>query len=71
VDHPSPYDLLEVTVEHGPGVAPEAGPGLAGRVEARVKEALGITVRVDLVPPGTIPRTDTGKVRRVIKTYGP
>ncbi len=69
VDHPSPYTFLNVTVEQGPGGAPGDREGLARRVEARVKETLGITVRVDLVAPGTIQRTDTGKVLRVLKTY--
>ena len=69
VQHPSPYSHLDVTVEHGPHAGPEERVGLAGRVEAHVKEALGITVHVDLVPPGAIPRTDTGKVRRVLRTY--
>jgi phenylacetate-CoA ligase len=70
VDHPAPHDHLNVTVEQGTGIGPEEAAGLAGRVESRVKDALGIRVRVNLVPPGAVPRTDTGKVRRVIKTYG-
>ncbi|MCF8061990.1 MAG: phenylacetate--CoA ligase family protein [Deltaproteobacteria bacterium] len=69
VNHPSPYTQLDVAVEQGPAAAPEDAAALARRVEAGVKDALGITVRVDLVPAGSIQRTDTGKVRRVLKTY--
>jgi phenylacetate-coenzyme A ligase PaaK-like adenylate-forming protein len=35
-------------------------------VEARLRETLGVGVRVKLLPPGTVPRTEVGKAVRVL-----
>lgn len=62
-------DLFEIKVE----VTPEAfnygvcqrPDELRGRVVNAVKTIIGLTPRVDLLPPGTLPRSE-GKIKRVI-----
>jgi fatty-acyl-CoA synthase len=45
---------------------PDAAPGLAVDVAARVLQRTGIAVRhVELLAPGTLPRTSSGKLRRL------
>jgi phenylacetate-CoA ligase len=38
---------------------------LRGRAELRLRESIGCTIRVTLVAPGTIPRSEGGKLQRV------
>ena len=45
-------------------------PPAAGPVEAALREALGLTVRVTLLPPGTVPRSETGKAVRIARWTG-
>ncbi|HKV43742.1 MAG TPA: phenylacetate--CoA ligase [bacterium] len=66
-------DELEVQIEAEPASASEgAGGGLprAAALEARVADRLrGITsinIRVRIVPPGSLPRSEGGKLRRVV-----
>jgi phenylacetate-CoA ligase len=47
---------LPVAVELAEGVA--ADPGLAGRIEARLREALVVQVRIDLRPFGSLARSE-------------
>jgi phenylacetate-coenzyme A ligase PaaK-like adenylate-forming protein len=50
---------------------PGAGqPPAAGSVEAALRDALGLSVRVALLPPGTVPRTETGKAVRIARWSG-
>lgn len=44
----------------------EAVQGLRERVAHTLKEALGLQVKVTLAPPGTLPRSEGGKLRRVV-----
>jgi len=44
--------------------APAAG------IESRLRDALGISVGVRLVPEGTVPRTEVGKAVRVARWSG-
>ena len=49
------------------------GPGpvlSAGELQSRLREALGISVGVRLVPAGTVPRTEVGKAVRVARWTG-
>jgi phenylacetate-CoA ligase len=43
-----------------------ARPGEA-ELEAKLREALGVGVRVRLLPPGTVPRSEVGKAVRVVR----
>ncbi|HZV49861.1 MAG TPA: phenylacetate--CoA ligase [Candidatus Dormibacteraeota bacterium] len=55
-------DRLEVRVEAAPGCDPAA---LGPQAETRVRETLGLGVRVTVLPPGSLPRSE-GKARRVV-----
>jgi len=45
--------------------ASDAGPDLAGRLEKRLREKLQVRFHVEVVPPGTLPRT-VHKAKRVV-----
>jgi phenylacetate-CoA ligase len=65
LDGPPPYDFLPVQVElSGPGPAPQ---GLAQAVEQAIKQQLGATARVTLLPARSFPLTE-GKTKRVIRS---
>jgi len=61
-----PYDHLPIEVE----VAPEAGntDALAVQLEQQIKQQIGVTARITILPEGTLPRTE-GKTRRVVRDY--
>ena len=64
----STMDELRVRVEAAPGVFERGTDGVAAmRVETgqRVQKVLGLRAVIDIVPPGTFPRTDF-KARRVV-----
>ena len=41
-----------------------------GQLEARLKDVLGLSVAVQLLPPGSVPRTEVGKAVRVVRWSG-
>jgi phenylacetate-CoA ligase len=65
-------DDLEVRIEAaalGQGTTPGAGApvqALTARVAERLRGVTGLTVRVSIVAPGTLPRSEGGKLRRVV-----
>jgi phenylacetate-CoA ligase len=69
-------DSLEVRVEAAPGAADSLGdlggaaatPAAALRdlIAERLRGVLGIVARVTLAAPGSLPRSEGGKLRRVI-----
>jgi phenylacetate-CoA ligase len=59
-----PYDLLPVEAEVAMG-AVHAG-NLAVEIERRIKQDIGVSARVTLLPFNSLPRTE-GKTRRVIR----
>jgi phenylacetate-CoA ligase len=69
-------DDLEVRIESAPsrdGATLDggtAGQVLAARVAERLRGVTGIAIRVNIVPPGTLPRSEGGKLRRVIDQRG-
>jgi phenylacetate-CoA ligase len=50
-------------------VTAEASPSRE-TIEARLRETLGVGVRVRLLPAGTVPRTEVGKAVRVLTWAG-
>ena len=57
----------------GPGQPSVEGqwlPRLADDLEHRLRETLGVRVRVALLPPGSVPRTEVGKAVRVRRWSG-
>jgi len=63
-------DDLEVRIEVDPsrdgGAAADGGAVLEARVAERLRGVVGIHIRVSVVPPGSLPRSEGGKLRRVI-----
>ncbi len=68
-------DALEVRIEVAPALADALGASGAGgaavaalraRVAERLRGVTGIHVQVSLVAPGTLPRSEGGKLRRVL-----
>ena len=66
-------DDLEVRIESAPGrdgAVRDGGAGsdeaLAARVADRLRGLTGIAIRVSIVAPGTLPRSEGGKLRRVV-----
>ncbi|WP_380648833.1 phenylacetate--CoA ligase family protein [Saccharothrix xinjiangensis] len=53
---------LRVVVESGHDVAPD--------LTAALRERLGVTCRVAVVPVGSVPRAETGKARRLVRWDG-
>ncbi len=68
LSHPGPYDRLDILVESEESVGPEAET-LRRRIEGEIKNMLSFSVKVELVPPDTIPKTEVGKVVRVVKRF--
>jgi phenylacetate-coenzyme A ligase PaaK-like adenylate-forming protein len=48
-----------------PGPAPDSR-----QLESRLKDALGLSVAVRVLPPGSVPRTEVGKAVRVVRWRG-
>jgi phenylacetate-CoA ligase len=65
-----PLDTMTVTAEPAPGVAQDTAAAAAGQLAERVKNTIGVTVAVRLVPAGSIERS-TGKMRRIVDTRNP
>jgi len=63
-------DDLEVRIEADPsgdgGAAADRGAALEARVTERLRGVVGIHIRVRVVSPGSLPRSEGGKLRRVI-----
>jgi acyl-CoA synthetase (AMP-forming)/AMP-acid ligase II len=66
VDHPSPHQFLRV--ELAQHLAPEQVGDVAQQVKQALREQLSFRAEPELVPYGTLPRTEQ-KAHRVIKTY--
>jgi phenylacetate-CoA ligase len=68
VDHPPPHQYLRVCVELAKNLVPEQVEGLRQRIVQALHEQLNFRAEPELVPYGTLPRTEQ-KARRVIKIY--
>ncbi len=66
LDTKPPYDVLPVEVELADGQG--SGEGIGAAVEKAMKQKLGATARVTVLPPKSLPVTE-GKTKRVIRTY--
>jgi len=51
----------------GPEGSPEWGLPTEGELESRLRDELGVSVRVRVLPPGTVPRTEVGKAVRLVR----
>jgi len=68
VDERSPQHRLIAICEAGTGWS--GGDLDAGLIESRLKDVLGLSVAVRLMPPGSVPRTEVGKAVRVVRWSG-
>ena len=68
VDHPPPHQYLLVRVELAQNLAPDQGGDLPQQITQALREQLSFRAEPELVPYGTLPRTEQ-KARRVIKAY--
>ena len=68
VDEREPQHRLIAICETGTGWS---GPRPdASQIESRLKDVLGLSVAVRLLPPGSVPRTEVGKAVRVTRWKG-
>jgi phenylacetate-CoA ligase len=63
-------DTMTVTAEPAPGTAEDLADAAARQLAERVKNTIGVTVAVQLVPAGSIERS-VGKMRRIVDTRRP
>jgi phenylacetate-CoA ligase len=68
VDERSPQHRLIAICERGTGWSGREPD--ASLIESRLKDALGLSVAVRLLPPGSVPRTEVGKAVRVMRWQG-
>ena len=68
VDHPPPHQYLRVRVELAQNLTPAQVGDVPQRISQALREQLSFRAEPELVPYGTLPRTEQ-KARRVIKTY--
>lgn len=68
VDHPPPHQYLRIRVELIAGLQPEQAADLTLQAVHLLRERLSFRADVELVPYGTLPRTEQ-KARRVVRTY--
>ena len=66
LDTRPPYDALPLALELAPGR--NVDPGLAQSIQQAIKQALGATARVELLPSGSYELSE-GKTRRVLRSY--
>lgn len=69
LERPQRLDEMTVRVEARPDCPPPDYPVLAGRLQALVKDQLGVTVSVDVLPVGAVARSE-GKAVRVLDLRG-
>jgi phenylacetate-CoA ligase len=55
--------------DRAPATAGQPGPArpAEGELESRLRDELGLSVRVRVLPPGTVPRSEVGKAVRVVR----
>lgn len=68
VDHAPPHQYLHVRVELAQNVTPDTVGDLPQQIINALREQLNFRAEPELVPYGTLPRTEQ-KARRVLKTY--
>jgi phenylacetate-CoA ligase len=57
LEGPGPYDRVCIRAEAAQGLAPEAWPGAARALEKKLRDAIGASAVVELLPFETLERT--------------
>ena len=65
ITRPDRLDVARVAIESRSSMDDEAGGEAAKRIEATIKDLIGVTVTVEIVAPGVLPRSE-GKAVRII-----
>jgi phenylacetate-CoA ligase len=68
-DSPPPLDHIRLRTEVRPGISAEQAAELAEALQREIRVRLEVTAKIDLVPEGTIPRTE-GKSQRIRRNCG-
>ena len=66
LEHLPPYDYLPIEIELVNEVSDQTG--LANHIEQKIKQTIGVSARVTMLTPQSLPRTE-GKTRRVIRKF--
>ncbi len=66
IDRPEGLDRMVVRVETRSPGDPSPRPLLADRLKKRIKDTLGLNAEIAVLPPNSIPRSEGGKLQRVI-----
>lgn len=64
--HLPPYDFLPIEVEVSKSISNYQG--LVAKLENRIKQNIGVSAKVSLLAPDSLPRTES-KTKRVIRDY--
>ena len=70
LDRDGPLDTLTITAEPAPGTSADTADAAGRHLADRIKNTIGVTVAVNVVPPDTVERS-TGKMRRVVDRRRP
>ncbi|MEL6673209.1 MAG: phenylacetate--CoA ligase [Bacteroidota bacterium] len=65
VSRPGTMDEVAVKVEVAPGVDAQQ-QALAAELKQKIKDSIGISMKVKLLPPESIPRSQGGKLSRIV-----
>jgi len=68
VDHPAPHQYLRMRVELAQHLTLDGVGDLPQQIQQAIREQLNFRAQLELVPYGTLPRTEQ-KAQRVLKTY--
>lgn len=68
LDAPPPYDIVRIRAETSEPVSRGVAARLSEEIAAALRERLNFRADVELVSPGTLPRTE-GKAVRVVRNY--
>jgi phenylacetate-CoA ligase len=61
-------DRLPLRIEYGDQISPEDISGLKTFIEDRFSDELRVTTKVELLPPGSLPKYEK-KAKRIFKVY--
>jgi phenylacetate-CoA ligase len=66
VTEPIFREIAQETLDEQGAVADQRMRNLRNSVQSKIKGTIGLTTKVTLLAPGTIPRSEGGRVRRVL-----
>ncbi len=61
-------DILPIRIEYGESITAEQVSGLKSYIEDKFSDDLRVTTKVELLPPGTLPKYEK-KAKRIFKTH--